>query len=87
MQMHRRFTPLYIIIICSLDGTGVHLCTFKSPKGLAPCEPGALRLYNPEIAFGDFLDIKGNLSVAKQQLPKHVQRRPSLDGRFKYAMV
>ena len=23
------------------------------------------RLYNPEIAFGDFLDIKGDLSVAK----------------------
>ena len=23
------------------------------------------RLYNPEIAFGDFLGIKGELSVAK----------------------
>jgi hypothetical protein len=23
------------------------------------------RLYNPEIAFGDFSDIKGDLSVAK----------------------
>jgi hypothetical protein len=41
----------------------------QAPNGLyLPFYTFALlnrRLYNPEIAFGDFLDIKGDLSVAK----------------------
>lgn len=34
-------------------------------KGLAPLHILNRRLYNPEIAKGDFSDIKGDISVAK----------------------
>ncbi len=49
--------------------------------------PLKCRLYNPEIAKGDFSDIKGVYRLQSDSCQSTHKERPPLGGRFKCAMV